>query len=118
MSDYHILDGTEEARTYRVVFHVSVPDENNSVSVNLRTALAADVGVVKTSKVPGLAAAEQTLLTNGELVEVVEAYTRLTGNTLAQDQAALDARFTTLTTKVANRLRDEYKFWGFARDVP
>jgi len=54
MSDYHILDGEEEARTYRVVFHVSVPSENNRAGVNLQTALVEDTSVDKTSVVPSV----------------------------------------------------------------
>ena len=118
MSDYHVMDGEEDARTYRVAFHVPVPNENNSVGTNLQTALSEDSALNKTSAVPWIATPEQTQLNNGALFEVLESYTRPRGNSLAQDQAALDARFTALVAAVGNRIRDEYKFWHFERNVP
>lgn len=120
MSDYHILDGEEEARTYRIVFHVTVPDENNRASINLRTALVEDVSVEKTSIVPAvhLGAGEQNDLDTGVLFEYVLSYSRKPGNTQIQDRDALDAKFTAMVSIIQDRLRDEYKYWGFNRDVP
>jgi hypothetical protein len=118
--NYHILDGEEDARTYRVVFHIPVPDEANVAGVNLRVALAEDVSVDKTSIVPAarLGVGEQNDLDTGALFELHVAYTRKQGNTQVQDRDALDAKYTTMVPMIQNQLRDEYKYWGFSRDVP
>ena len=119
MSDYHIVDGDLEGEgtAYTVVFHVPVPNENNAISVNLRTALAQDTEVSKASKVPWLSQAHKDSLTNGEVFEVILAYRRDPNNTLGQDQAAIDVLFTNKSSAVQNKLRDRYRFWGHDRDV-
>ena len=120
MSDYHILEGSMDggAETYKVAFHIPVPDETNDAAYSLRSALAEDPEVNKTSAVPWILTAEQTQLDSGELYERLESYSRNTTNAVTQDRDALDARWNTLATAIPNRLRDRYKYWHYDRDVP
>ena len=117
MSDYHVMEG--ELNNFQVVFHLPVPDEQNVIgTINVRAALAEDTSVLKTSRLPWIIAGEQTSLTDGSLFEHVEIYSTHESHTQASDQATLDARFTALSTIVANRLRRRYAYWRFERNVP
>jgi hypothetical protein len=120
MSDYHILDGDGTGEdSYRVVFHVPVPNENNLVGVNLQAAVAQDHERSHTSLIDHMIVqAERSALTNGELVEILYAYRRDPNKTLSETRDELDQLFTQGTAKIQNRIRAEYKFWGYIRDVP
>jgi len=113
-----VLNGDEGARTYRLAFHIPVPNEPNQVGVNLRTAVSQDAALNKTSQVPWITTAEQQALSDGELVEVIVSYTRPSKNTTSQDRDAIDTKYTAMVASVQDRIRDEYRFWGFDRDVP
>ena len=116
MSNYHIMEG--ERNNFKVIFHLSVPDEQNLVATStLRAALAEDSSLDKISKVPWITGAEQTQLTNGELFEHTENYSTHVGHPPAQDQVALDTRFGDLSIIVVDRLRSRYAFWRFERNV-
>lgn len=119
MANYHVLEGSNAGDSYRVVFHVSVPDElNKTGNKNIRTALSEDSSINKTSVIPGVEVTEQTDLTNGVLYEHVETFSTHSEHTLASERSRLDARYTELTTSVANALRRRYAFWKFERNVP
>lgn len=127
MSDYHVLDGENDGRRYRVAFHISVPNEQNAVSTStLRAALSEDASVrydpddlnPKKSRVPWITVGEQNSLDTGTVYEHLETYKTHPDLTNAQNQAALDARFTQLSTAVVNALRERYAFWRFDRNVP
>ncbi len=118
MSNYHILTSDDDARSAEIVFHVPVPDENNAVGVNLRSAIALDPDANKVSEVPDISQGEKDQLTGGEIVEILYGYRMADGQTAAQAQADIDALYTAGVPKVQNNLRNRYKFWGFSRDVP
>jgi len=64
MSDYHILAGDRYGNSYRVVFHIPVPDLTNEIGVNYRTAIVEWQGgaVAIVSSVPFIEGSELTQL--------------------------------------------------------
>jgi len=119
MSDYHILDGQPNGNRYRVVMHFSVPDVNNEVGVNYRTALLQRLGGSQPSQVPFIEVAEQTQLDAGELLEyIVPDFTTHPGETLLQKQDRLDSLYSTRQTQIQENLQARLEYWGFSRDVP
>jgi hypothetical protein len=114
MADYHLLSGSDDGRRFTVAFHVDVPDEQNEVqSSGLRAAIAADPDREAASIIPGLPAAEQTKLDNGEMVEHVEVVHTHPGRTMAAKKTALDAYVPSVQTKVLAALRLKYAYFGF-----
>jgi len=118
MANYHVLGGLDDGRTYRIAFHVPVPDEANRAGVNLRTCVVQDPARDLTSDVPWITAGEQTQLDAGEIVEIIRSYERKAGATVLEDRNALDALYTAGVPKIQDQLRQEYQYWGFDRDVP
>lgn len=122
MSNYHILDGITDGNRFRVAIHVAVPNTNNLVSVNYRTALRQlrqlPDGTFPKSAVPFIQAAEQTQLDNGELIEEIIEFNTHPGQNLAQKQAALDAAYSASIAPVQAKYANILQFWGYSRDVP
>lgn len=118
MSNYHVLNGLGDGRTYRIAFHVPVPDETNRAGVKMRTAIQQDPARNQESKVPWVDAGEQTQLDAGEFVEIVKPYRRKAGATVMEDRDLLDALYTATVPSVQEELRQEYQYWGFDRDIP
>ena len=117
MSDYHFMEG--ERDSFKVVFHLPVPNELNITGgKNIRAAIAEDRSIDRTSRLPWIDVAEQAKLTNGSLFEHVETYSTHPGHTLIHDRTQLDTRFDQLSAIVANRLRRRYAFWRFERNIP
>ena len=75
-TNYYVLSGNPKGTTLQVAFHVVVPAGDNAAGVAWQTAVVEYRGMPDqpgtTSIVPGLAAAEQTKLDAGQLVEFVE----------------------------------------------
>lgn len=95
MADILILDGTGE--TWRLVFHIPIPDVNNAVGVNLRDALAnsgiglnSDTGrrtILPTGNNPGeITVVEENALDNGALIEVIVSRRLESGGTSDSDR--------------------------------
>jgi len=116
MSDYHLLESAEKDQAIRVAFHVPVPDELNSVGVNLRTALT-QYQPFTTSAVPAIDTTEQASLEKGELYEHVRQIKYTAAWTNSQKQSHLDAYYTNIVTKIQKKLRAVLKYWGHSRDV-
>ena len=118
MSNYHILESNEEDNQVRIVFHIPVPNENNSAGANLRQALSqfrANPG----SAVPWQqSGTEYEAIQNGEIYEHDIRQRYKPDLTNAQKQTAIDNNYNNLKTKIANRLRKTLKYWGKNRDVP
>lgn len=119
--NYHVLDS--DPKFIRVAFHIPVPDdggvtEKNVASKTWRACVVEDGGIIKTSVVPGIQAAEQTQLTNGELIEVVTTVRQLAGATNLAKQAAVDAAYNVAKAAEIAKLKQRYWAWGFARNVP
>jgi len=118
MSNYHILQSTPEGHEVQVVFHIVVPDENNKVNINLRTALVQYQPFIKSS-VPWILEtdAEFIQLKAGELYEYVETVCYNGNFALIQKRDICDARYTQLINIIQNRIRAALCFWGLNRNV-
>jgi len=119
MSNWHALKMDKEEDGVRVAFHIPIPDENNSASVNLRIALKQwleedlEIG----SQVPWITT-EITDIQSGALYEHVTNIKFDANLTLAQKRTIIDGKYTTYSTSIVDRIRSEFKFWGMDRDVP
>jgi len=118
MANYHILETDERARSVQVVFHIAVPNEDNSSGVNLRTCIGQQG---HTSSVPWLEADNPTefaAIAAGSVYEhgpekvSIPAY-----GSLLEQRNAVDARYTQLAATIPNRIRKRFTFWGLNRDV-
>lgn len=116
MSNYHVMTITPNGRTAQVVFHISIPVENNGASVALRTAVSQYIGTF-TSIVPWIDAGEVTQLENGELYEHSEVVLFEGDASNAEKQTTIDNRYTVLTTSILARIREILKFWGLDKNV-
>lgn len=112
MANFHVLQGAEDGRSYRVVFHLPVPNElNRAGNVNIRDAVKEDPVVIKQSLVPWISREESDQLFAGELYEMVELFSTTPTTTLIQLTAGLNTRFVQLTTQAQTELRQRYAFW-------
>lgn len=115
MSNYHITNGSSNGNVFTVVFHVPVPNVNNEVGINYRTAMV-EYGTV-TSSVPFISGAEQTQIDNGELVEYHHRFTTNPSETLLQKRDRIDALYSIVIAKVQERWANYLSYWGYSRDV-
>jgi len=119
MANYHILKSSIEDHEVEIVFHVPVPDENNTVGVNLRTALRQYMPFAA-SVVPWLASSnpsEVTSLQNGELYEYRATMEYDAKKTDLQKRTACDLKYTSIVNIIQNQIRRTLKYWGMDRDV-
>lgn len=125
MSNYHVRNVSENGRNATVIFHIPIPDENNSVPISLRTALSEYIKPENEdgtwgpfqSGLQGIGASELTSLQNGELFEYIESVQFKAADNNAQKQTKIDDEYTTLTTVALNKIRVHLKFWGLNRNV-
>lgn len=119
MSNYHILTADEYGNRFNVVFHVLVPNADNDVGVNFRTAIVEWQGGASaiTSRLPGIGT-ELTQLQAGELYEVSRTFNSNPNETLAQKRARLDVYFAEAKVNEQARLSAILSYWGYQRDVP
>jgi hypothetical protein len=118
MSNYHALESTVKQHEVRVAFHIVVPDQDNSVGVNLRT--AAKQYFAQTSQVPWLQVSNETeyvAIQNGEIYERVETVEFDADLTVLQKRAILDDRYSALATSIGIALPKILQWWGLDRDV-
>lgn len=118
MSDYHVLDGDTDGNSFRVAMHIPIPVGNNRAGVAYRTALISALGGSQVSVVPGLAGAEQTQLTAGELYEHVELVATNPGETATAYRDRLDAIFTARKASILAAMQRRLDYYGFSRNVP
>lgn len=120
MMDYHILEGDQYGNSYRVVFHIPVPDLTNEVGVSYRTAIVEWQGGATAieSRVPFIEGSELTQLQAGELYEVVRTFNSNPNETLAQKRDKLDAMFASVQVDKQQDFQDILGYWGYSRDVP
>ena len=118
MANWHALTGKDDANSFTIVYHLAVPNSNNAVAINYRTALV-NSGLGGRTILPDgdgtggtISAAEKTSIQSGALYEYVEPFATNPGQNLATLQAAVDARWTALSnaggaflTALANRLK-------------
>ena len=117
MSDYHILQGRPDGNYFTVVFHLPVPDTQNSAGFSYRQAIAAQVDPDWKSVVPHIDPAEEAAILAGELHEHAWGYDTHPGISLLAKRAELDAKFTSFSTAVIGQLEARFEFYGFDRDV-
>jgi len=121
MADMHVIDGGGR-NEWRVVMHFDVPDVNNPLGFNYRTAIK-NSGLVNASEpsvlpdgdgtVGTISAAEKTDLINGVVFEhVVAINLDGTGTTNASRVATLKAIYAAKETETINKLKKRLKFFG------
>lgn len=121
--NYHVLTGREDGNSYSVVFHIPIPNTNNRVAVNYRTALV-NSGIGGTTVLPEgngagqITSAEKAQVVAGELYEHVEQFDTNPGETANQIRDRIDARYTALVTAIQSRLAGRLAYFGFTRNVP
>ena len=118
--NYHVLQSSRGDRV-NVVFHISVPDEDNAVAVNLRSAVSQFLsGQGTVSQVPWLETnnpTEYAQIQNGEIYEhstVVQYDTNLADG---DKRTEMDNKYIALVAMIQNEIRERFKFWGLDRDV-
>jgi hypothetical protein len=119
MSDMHVITGDGD-RNWSVVLHIPVPNANNSVSVNWRTALI-NSGMGGTTRLPDadgtegtISAAEKTQIEAGELYEH-SVTTEIDGQGVdnASRIAAMRAMYTAESARVTAFIQRRLKFFGY-----
>lgn len=120
MASLHVLDATpQEGRAkYRVAVHVPIPNTNNSVGVNWRTALI-NSGIGGTTVLKSgdgtagtISATEAANVASGALYEQVET---IEVDTAGSVNAFLDAVIADVTTRTQARLQAALKYFGYTR---
>lgn len=123
MSNYHVLVVTEKLTKAQVVFHIPIPEENNTAGVSLRTALYQYQGNdTIVSVIPDHAtnfSGENADIQSGAIYEhsKVVVFTNA-NNTPAQKQGEMDNMYTSLAVSVLETIRKVLKYWGKYRNVP
>lgn len=122
MSNYHILSADRYGNSYRVAFHVPVPDATNEVGYSYRTAIveqktSTEFPLVQ-SAVPFIDGTELTQLQAGEVYEVVEEFHSNPGEPLAKKRTDLDARYADVVEEQQALYQKVLGYWGYSRDVP
>ncbi len=118
--NYHILNSKEKDQSVTVAFHIPIPNTNNSVGVNYRTALK-QFRPFTTSQVLWLTGPEVTQLQDGELYEHLESVVYRVVDTDIVKQGVIDARYNELKNgdkSVLKKLQSQLKYWGKDRNVP
>ena len=125
MSNYHVLNTHKKLKNANTIFHIQIPDENNSANPahNLRTCVHEyQGGGTIESSVPNLDtefSSEYSDLQTGALYEWNETVIFSNANlTNSQKRDEIDARYTELSTTVVDYFRKILKYWGMNRDVP
>lgn len=124
MSNYHILTLSNSEARASVVYHFSVPNENNDAGVNIRDAIRmhleyqAEDGII-TTRIPWDIGLELAEIQSGSLYEHCETYEFSNAHdTLLAKRSELDSKYVSLDTKFQNKLRVIFGFWGLNRDIP
>lgn len=118
MADIHVLAG-DGLGAWTIVFHFVVPDQNNNVAINYRTALInsalGGISVMAEGSAAGqITSAELALVAAGEVYEHSEAFLAESGATSnAEMLAAAREIYAARETPVLNRLRKKLRYYGY-----
>jgi hypothetical protein len=118
MADIHVLAG-DGLGLWTIVLHFAVPNQDNNVSVNYRTALINSGLGGTSSMVEGdgpdeITTAELAAVTAGELFEYIEAFLAESGATNnAEMLAAAQAMYAARETPVLNKLKRMLRYYGY-----
>ncbi len=115
MSNYHVLETSEKEHSSKVVFHITVPDENNGVGVNLRIALSQYH--IEGTEVPWLDQAEITQINNGEIYEHVQKVYYDAELTVSEKRSLIDNKYNSLVANIPDKIRAILRFWGLDRSI-
>lgn len=122
MSDIHVLSGAEAGGSIQVVFHFPVPDTNNSVGVNYRTALVASGKGGTTAMTEGtdpgeISTAEKALIESGAVYEHSRTII-FSGGPLSGAQLVAQVRsfYTRDKADLTARIATALKYFGFTAD--
>lgn len=120
MSDIHILEGV--GNKWRVVMHFAIPNVNNAVGVNYRTALV-NSGLGGTTILPegtgagDISTGELAQVTAGEVYEYTAHLLIETGGSGASQVAMLTTEYNRLSSAVIATLQNKLKYYGYTQDV-
>jgi len=106
VSDFHALERTEGR--LRVVFHLRVPDANNSIGKSVRSILAL---MAKPSVLLDISQAEAAALANGALLEY-ETTIRILGMDEERIQAEIEKVYDRKRQVVIDQFKRKYDWWG------
>jgi hypothetical protein len=113
MANYHVLEAAVKDHCARVVFHIAVPNENNTASINLQTAMS-EYRLSPGSIVPGLDQGEIDQINLGQVYEYDE-WVKYNGKlSNAQKLTKISDRYTALSTQIPNKIRAILKYWGYS----
>lgn len=121
--DYHVLAGQQDGNAYTIVHHVAVPNVNNRVNVNVRTALVNSGLGGRTVLTEGvgaghISAEEKALIDAGALFEFVETMHTNPGENAMALRNRIDAQHTAVRARLPSLLTNQLAYYGFARDLP
>ncbi len=122
MSDIHILTGNN-AGSITIAMHVPVPDVDNNVGVNYRTALVnSGIGldtetgrrtVLPTGTGPGeINPAEEALIDAGELFEFLESTSVPLGTSNAQMIVIAENQYAATNNKLQQQIGERLRYFG------
>ena len=118
MANYHILQADRYGNSYTVVMHFPVPDAENEVGTNYRTAIVEYQGGAPIKSVLPNPGTEQAQLDAGELYEQVYTFNSNPTETLLEKRGRLDEMFNDNRADVQGDLAKILGYWGYSRDVP
>lgn len=128
MSDYHILSGDTSGNRFAVVMHIPLPDTDNAIGYNYRTALSEMRGTPFESAIPYDLGAEQTALDNGELIEHSFGYNSNPALTPVENRNILRQIWTELQQdggfrqeaepNLVAEMQNTLKYWHYQDNVP
>ena len=120
MADWHIMEVASDGNYVQVVYHLPVPSGTNQAGMTYSQALVYSRDLVNFESVLPVAllgSGEETALQAGTLYEHVETYHGTPSETPAEKQAAIDARWTALSSIVDSRIQIELAYYGYEHDV-
>jgi len=120
MADYHIRDVSDEVKTVRCVFHITIPATNNSVGVAYRDALVEHLGGADniTSVLLGISTADLTKLKTGELLErPLTVRFSSTSLTSAERLSEVRAKYTSETITILDELENTLQYYGYSGSI-
>lgn len=119
MANWHALTGTGDGNSYSVAYHIPIPATgNNRAGLQWRTVLInsglGGTTILKDGDGTGgtISAAEKSSIQSGAIYEYVEAFPTNPGQTAGQLQAAVDARFTALSSSVLADIQGRLTYFG------
>ena len=112
MASFHVLHLNQKGDQAQVLFHLSVPDQNNAVGVNYRTALSQ--WRPQTAQYPALLdQTEIDAIAAGSVYEHSETVHFSADATNTQKWTAIRDRYNELNTEIKNAVLAQIEFWGY-----